>query len=74
MAVLKNVLTTENAIQKALKESLTTKFPLLGAINDVEFVKVRNKAVSSLQSLLGPGTQYNNYRFNYYRPARLPPV
>ena len=49
LAVLMNVLTSENAIRKALKESLTTKFPLLGA-NDVEFVKVRDKAVFALQS------------------------
>ena len=49
LAVLKIVLTTEKAIRKALKESLTTKFPSLGA-NDVEFVKVRDKAVSALQS------------------------
>ena len=45
LGVLKIVLTTENAVRKELKESLTTKFPLLGA-NDVEFVKVRDKAVS----------------------------
>ena len=47
LAVLKIVLTTENAIRKALQESLATKFPLLDA-NDVEFVKVRDKAVSTL--------------------------
>lgn len=34
----------ENAVLKALKESLTTKFPLPGA-NDFEFVKVRDEAV-----------------------------
>ena len=46
----------ENTIRKAVKESLKVKFPLIG-INDFEFVKVRYKAVSTLQ--LGPGTEYN---------------
>lgn len=46
----------ENTIRTAVKESLTAKFPLLGA-NDFEFVKVRQKAVSTLH--LGPGTEYN---------------
>ena len=46
----------ETTIRKAVKDSLTTKFPLLG-VNDFEFVKVRHKAISTLQ--LGPGTEYN---------------
>ena len=46
----------EITIRKAVKDSLTAKFPLLG-VNDFEFVKVRHKAISTLQ--LGPGTEYN---------------
>lgn len=46
----------KTTIRKAVKESLTDKFPLLG-VNDFEFVKVRHKAISTLQ--LGPGTEYN---------------
>ena len=46
----------ETTIRKAVKDSLTAKFPLLG-VNDFEFVKVRHKAISTLQ--LGPGTEYN---------------
>ena len=46
----------ETTIRKAVKESLTNKFPLLG-VNDFEFVKVRHKAISTLQS--EPGNEYN---------------
>ena len=46
----------ETTIRKAVKESLTDKFPLLG-VNDFEFVKVRHKAISTLQ--LEPGNEYN---------------
>ena len=46
----------ENIIRKAMKESLTVKFPLIG-INAFEFVKVRHEEVSTLQ--LGTGTEYN---------------
>lgn len=41
----------KTTIQKAVKESLTAKFPFLG-VDDFEFVKVRYKAISTLQ--LGP--------------------
>ena len=41
----------KTAIRKAVKESLTAKFPFLG-VDDFEFVKVRHKAISTLQ--LGP--------------------
>ena len=46
----------ETTVRKAVKDSLAAKFPLLG-VNDFEFVKVRHKAISTLQ--LGPGTEYN---------------
>ena len=46
----------ETTIRKAVKESLTAKFPLLG-VNDFQFVKAHHKAISTLQ--LGPRTKYN---------------
>lgn len=46
----------ETTIRKALKESLTAKFPFLG-VNDFEFIKVRHKAISTLQLELR--TEYN---------------
>ena len=46
----------ETTIRKAVKESLTAQFPLLG-VNDFEFVKAHHKAISTLQ--LGPRTEYN---------------
>lgn len=41
----------ETIIRKAVKESLTAKFPFLG-VDDFGFVKVRHKAISTLH--LGP--------------------
>ena len=46
----------ENSIRNAIKDSLSSKFPVLG-INDFDFVKVRHKAISKLE--LGPGTEFN---------------
>ena len=41
----------ETTMRKAVKESLMAKFPFLG-VDDFDFVKVRHKAISTLQ--LGP--------------------
>lgn len=47
----------ETTIRKAVNESLTAKFPLLG-VNGFEFVKIHHKAISTLQ--LEPGIEYNH--------------
>ena len=38
----------ETTIRKAIEKSLAAKFPFLG-FDDFEFVKVRHKAISTLQ-------------------------
>ena len=46
----------EEAIRQSTKESLKSKFPMIGS-NDFQFVKVRQKKISVLE--LGPGTEYS---------------
>lgn len=46
----------EEAISQSIKESLKRKFPMIGS-NDFQFVKVRQKKISTLE--LGPGTEYS---------------
>lgn len=46
----------EEAIRQSIKESLKSKFPMIGP-NDFQFVKVRQKKISILE--LGPGTEYS---------------
>ncbi|PFX27113.1 hypothetical protein AWC38_SpisGene8187 [Stylophora pistillata] len=47
---------SENVFRNKILESLKKKYPLMG-MNDFEFVKVRHKAISTLQ--LGSGTEYS---------------
>ena len=60
----------ETTIRKAVKESLTAKFPLLG-VNDFEFVKVHHKAISTLQLGVSHYSTQNSSKLSIDEPIAI---